>query len=143
MGDIRQEPSMEEILASIKRVIAEDGRAAAPPRPRRTSPAEPSAPPSVADSDEDILELDHPVPDDDGLMSADAAAASRRKLAALAALGDKAEESAHPTADTGALEAVVREMLRPMLKEWLDEHLPGIVEELVTREISRITGKPL
>ncbi len=31
-------------------------------------------------------------------------------------------------------------MLRPMLKEWLDEHLPEIVEELVTREIARITG---
>lgn len=134
---------MEEILASIKRVIAEDGRAAASPRPRRTPSADPSGPPPVADVDEDILELDHPVPEEDGLMSEDAAAASRRKLAALTALGEKPEETASATADTGALEAVVREMLRPMLKEWLDEHLPGIVEELVTREISRITGKPL
>ena len=32
-------------------------------------------------------------------------------------------------------------MLRPMLKDWLDQHLPEIVEELVTREIARITGK--
>ena len=32
--------------------------------------------------------------------------------------------------DTGPLDAVVREMLRPMLKAWLDEHLPEIVEQL-------------
>ena len=34
-------------------------------------------------------------------------------------------------------------MLKPILKQWLDEHLPGIVEDHVKREISRITGKPL
>jgi cell pole-organizing protein PopZ len=34
-------------------------------------------------------------------------------------------------------------MLKPMLKEWLDSHLPEIVEDLVTREIARITGKNL
>jgi len=36
MGDNRQDPSMEEILASIKRVIAEEGEAA-PPAPRGRS----------------------------------------------------------------------------------------------------------
>ena len=34
-------------------------------------------------------------------------------------------------------------MLRPMLKQWLDEHLPQMVDEHVKREISRITGRPL
>jgi cell pole-organizing protein PopZ len=34
-------------------------------------------------------------------------------------------------------------MLKPMLKDWLDRHLPEIVEQLVTREIARITGKSL
>jgi cell pole-organizing protein PopZ len=34
-------------------------------------------------------------------------------------------------------------MLRPILKEWLDEHLPTIVNEHVKREISRITGRKL
>ena len=34
-------------------------------------------------------------------------------------------------------------MLKPILKEWLDEHLPGIVNEHVKREISRITGRKL
>jgi cell pole-organizing protein PopZ len=34
-------------------------------------------------------------------------------------------------------------MLRPMLKQWLDDHLPGLVDEHVRREISRITGRPV
>ena len=71
-------------------------------------------------------------------MSSDAAAASRERLAALSALRQR-----EIPADTGPLEAVVREMLKPMLKEWLDEHLPAIVEQLVTREIARITGRSL
>ena len=125
---------MEEILASIKRVIAEDGRTpATAPRGRRPSPADP------VPTEEDVLELDDPVTENAGLLSSDAAAASRERLAALSALKQRSETPA----DTGALEAVVREMLRPMLKEWLDEHLPEIVEQLVTREIARITGRSL
>lgn len=136
MGDIQQDPSMEEILASIKRVIAQDGTAAAPAsRVRRAAPAEmPPAP-----DDEDVLELDDPVAEDKGLMSNDVAAASRSRLAALSALRQRTEAPV----DAGALEAVVRDMLRPMLKDWLDEHLPEIVEQLVTREIARITGRSL
>jgi uncharacterized protein len=37
------------------------------------------------------------------------------------------------------LEDVVREMLRPMLKVWLDDNLPGIVERLVRTEIERVS----
>jgi uncharacterized protein len=136
MGDIQQDPSMEEILASIKRVIAEDGRAAAvSPRTRRAAPATDLGPPA----EDDVLELDDPMAEEAGLLSSDAAAASRERLAALSALR---EHSDSPT-DGGALEAVVRDMLRPMLKEWLDVHLPDIVEQLVTREIARITGRNL
>ena len=36
------------------------------------------------------------------------------------------------------LEDVVRELLRPMMKAWLDEHLPGIVEAQVAAEVERI-----
>jgi cell pole-organizing protein PopZ len=135
MGDINQEPSMEEILASIKRVIAEDGAAA--PRPARGSrPAE--APRSAAAEEEDVLELSDPVTEGDGLVSEDAAEASRQSLAALASLKERSE--ALPAGD-GPLEAVVREMLKPMLKEWLDRNLPEMVEALVAREIARITSK--
>jgi cell pole-organizing protein PopZ len=139
MGDIHKDPSMEDILASIKRVIAEDvgagerrgGLSAARRRIPRPEP--------VAESEDDVLELDDPVSDSAGLLSDDAAAASRERLASLSALRQRSEAPA----DTGALEAVVRDMLRPVLKEWLDQHLPEIVEDLVTREIARITGRDI
>jgi uncharacterized protein len=138
MGDINQEPSMEDILASIKRVIAEDGRPAARPA-RGSRPAE--APrPSVPEED-DVLELQDPVGDGQSLVSDDAAIASRQSLAALASLRERAGEAVAP--DDAALGAAVREMLRPLLKDWLDRNLPDMVEELVTREIARITGKSL
>jgi cell pole-organizing protein PopZ len=138
MGEIQQDPSMEEILASIKRVIAEDGRdasrrtASTAARPRRIARPEPAP-------EEDVLELDDPVSEGPGLLSDDVAAASRERLASLSALRQRSETPA----ESGALEAVVREMLRPMLKDWLDAHLPEIVEDLVTREIARITGRDL
>ena len=37
------------------------------------------------------------------------------------------------------LEDLVREMLRPMLKTWLDDNLPGMVERLVRAEIERVS----
>jgi uncharacterized protein len=125
---------MEDILASIKRVIAEDGRPAARPA-RGSRPAE--APPP-APVEEDVLELQDPVGEGDGLVSDDAASASRQSLAALVSM--RAAGEALP-ADDAALGAAVREMLKPLLKDWLDRHLPDMVEELVTREIARITGK--
>lgn len=140
MGDIQQDPSMEEILASIKRVIAEDGRApGAGARAARRPRPEPAATPR--EEPEDVLELDDPVEEADGLVSPDAAAASRQKLAALSALRERPDVPGPATA--GPLEEVVRDMLRPMLKDWLDQHLPEIVEALVTREIARITGRSL
>jgi cell pole-organizing protein PopZ len=140
MADI-QDPSMEDILASIKRVIRDDARQSAQSAPaqpqgraaRRTRP-EPAPAPA---EDEDVLELNEPMDAGEPLMSPDAAIASRQSLAALSAA------RAAPAPEGGALENVVRDMLRPMLKEWLDENLPQIVEELVTREIARITGRNL
>ena len=48
-----------------------------------------------------------------------------------------------PLPQVNPLEDMVREMLKPILKQWLDEHLPQMVDEHVKREISRITGRPL
>lgn len=135
MGEISQEPSMEDILASIKRVIAEDGRPA-PARPARGS--RPAEAPRPAPAEDDVLELHNPVEEVDDLVSEDVALASRQSLAALSALRERAE--AVPM-DDAALGAAVREMLKPLLKDWLDRNLPDMVEELVTREIARITGK--
>lgn len=126
---------MEDILASIKRVIAEDGRPAA--RPARGS--RPAEAPRPAPAEDDVLELQDPVGEGDGLVSDDAAVASRQSLAALVSLRGGGAETV--PADDAALGAAVREMLKPLLKDWLDRHLPDMVEELVTREIARITGK--
>jgi len=38
---------------------------------------------------------------------------------------------------------MIRDMLKPILKQWLDDNLPAIVDEHVKREISRITGRPV
>jgi cell pole-organizing protein PopZ len=41
------------------------------------------------------------------------------------------------------LEDLVKEMLRPMLKSWIDDNLPGLVERIVRAEIERVSrGKP-
>ena len=127
---------MEDSLASIKRVIAEDGRPAARPA-RGSRPAE--APRPAPPEEDDVLELKDPVGEGDGLVSEDAAAASRNALAALSALRERGDAPI----DDAALGAAVREMLKPLLKDWLDRNLPDMVEELVTREIARITGKSL
>jgi cell pole-organizing protein PopZ len=132
-----REPSMEDILASIKRVIAEEKEI----RSVTASSVE------EALADEDVLELDpsmeapHPAPADLGppLMESGVADESRQKLEALANVA----ATAPPPPQYNPLEEMIREMLRPILKQWLDEHLPAIVDEHVKREIHRITGRPV
>ena len=137
-----REPSMEDILASIKRVIAEEKeiRAAAPP-PDGEADDEGEA------QDEDVLELDESMeapimpPADLGppLLEEEVADESRGKLEELASVA----AAAPPPPQVNPLEEMVREMLRPILKQWLDDNLPKIVDEHVKREIHRITGRPL
>ena len=134
-----REPSMEDILASIKKVIAEekDLRTAVPPAPQAQDDALPD------NADEEVLELDEPVapPVDLGppLVNEEVAETSRNSLETLSTIA--ATVPAAPPVNP--LEEMVREMLRPILKQWLDDHLPGIVDEHVKREITRITGRPL
>jgi uncharacterized protein len=131
-----REPSMEEILASIKKVIAEDkdARVAEP-----VAEAEPQV--KSEEYDEEVLELnDELAPAADlgpPLLDQTAAAVSRSALEHLTTVA--ATVPALP--QVNPLEEMVREMLRPMLKQWLDEHLPGLVDDHVRREISRITGR--
>ncbi|HEX8421518.1 MAG TPA: DUF2497 domain-containing protein, partial [Sphingomonas sp.] len=63
--------------------------------------------------------------------------ASRGSLEALSKMLVKPE----PDSD-GTLEGLVREMLRPMLRDWLDANLPTLVETMVAREIEKITAQP-
>ena len=137
-----REPSMEDILASIKKVIAEEKEMRS--SPRRADVAEDDSLPEEAGSgEEDVLELDVPLapPMDLGppLLDESVAGQSRQALEQLQTVA--ATIPAAP--QVNPLEEMVREMLRPMLKQWLDEHLPQMVEDHVKREITRITGRPL
>lgn len=169
MGDISSEPSMEEILSSIKRIIAEEGDTAIATRARRGGRATTAADkPATVD---EILELSQPVEDDrletptpmsmgspsqpeaparkaaapaaapaeqpaEPIVSESAAEATRGPLEALSRMVVKPEVTGSDT-----LEGMVRSMLKPMLSEWLDANLPRLVEDMVAKEISRITGR--
>ncbi len=75
--------------------------------------------------------FDEPVGRDEPLVGAPAASSAASSFGAL-------ERSILMPAAGRTLEDVVREMLRPMLKAWLDEHLPAIVEAQVSAEVERI-----
>ncbi len=167
MGDMSSEPSMEEILSSIKKIIAEDsGKPLVvprrhPPSDRRTTDAvvEPTADPVPSSAKhaetsdevpEDVLELTENAPEaekletekgavDDmheQLVSSTAAVASREALSSLSRMIVKPD-----VVGSDSLEAMVRDMLRPMLKEWLDAKLPEVVERVVAQEVARISGR--
>ena len=136
-----REPSMEDILASIKKVIAEEKDLRTSARPGSAEPqAEDSLP---EDGEDEVLELDEPLapPADLGppLVDQEVAESSRHSLETLSTIA--ASVPAAPPVNP--LEEMLREMLRPILKQWLDDHLPAIVDEHVKREITRITGRPL
>ncbi|SDA14683.1 DUF2497 domain-containing protein [Sphingomonas sp. NFR15] len=165
MGDISSEPSMEDILSSIKRIIAEEGDVGAARHRRPLRPA--GGRPLPLTQPNDVLELsdavaygaddeaEEPMPAEmtapeptpvqfaDALAKAEAPAepllspgAENATLDALSRLIVKPEVSGSDT-----LEGMVREMLRPMLRDWLDAHLPAMVEQMVAKEIARITSQ--
>lgn len=209
MANAEQEPTMEEILASIRRIINEDEEEAQPaeaeagsadePDSSDMSEAEPEAEAPAADDfgdDDDILELTErveeendggtdPVSISDDLMIVDREEESEpepepepesepepepqfeaepepepAQPAAAATPADEEDllgdmqasaassafaalsENLRVSSDQGlTLEGIVREMLRPMLKQWLDENLPSIVEEKVQAEIERVARR--
>ncbi len=135
-----REPSMEDILASIKKVIAEEKELRTTARSVDVLEDEP---PREMTAEDDVLELNEPLapPVDLGppLVDEDVAGQSRQSLEQLQTVA--ATIPAAP--QVNPLEEMVREMLRPILKQWLDDNLPQMVDEHVKREISRITGRPL
>jgi uncharacterized protein len=166
MGDLSSEPSMEDILSSIKRIIAEEGEGGAPRGRRIGRPAPTERPVDSADTDEGepetVLELDQPVapradptraePRPEPRPASFASAAKPESAIDPAILSPKVEQATRgqiealsrlivrpETAGSDTLEGLVREMLKPMLSQWLDANLPRIVESIVAREIARIS----
>jgi hypothetical protein len=200
-----QEPTMEEILASIRRIISENddpnAAAAAPAKavsaaaraqpgddgvleltdmvgadgkvvdiavakgapsvnipeppakeefPTMADPnPDPVPQPATADVPADDVELSAAQPrsgdSDEPLIAAGTAAVSTAAFTALAQqLGRKGDEGTVGAMSIGSgrtLEDLVKELLRPMLREWLDANLPGTVERMVKREIERIVRR--
>ena len=152
------EASVEEILESIKKVIARDNRTIAMETRRRREadglPETGTAVPDVAMEDSDevldlgsaefVEEADVVDGDDteDSPLTTDAVRDSlRENLAALAMLAEPGAPPQIVRSGETSLEGLVRDMLRPMLAEWLDRNLPGMVERMVKAEIARIAGK--
>ncbi len=169
------EPSMEEILASIRRIISDDQPAAPEPPapampvamfapavqvPAMQAPAPIMPAPAMQDEDEDVLDLTAPI-------QAKAATAMPEPMPvapAMVAPAPSMTEIPHMVGDhlisgttdtmvanafgslahtvltqnARTIDDVVKEMLRPMLKAWLDDNLPMIVERLVRSEIERV-----
>lgn len=176
------EPSMEEILASIRRIIADDEKPAAiAPEPEPESA--PVAPEPAADIDDDVLDLGaeaslvaspepetqdiefldtpepaaEPEPEPEPAPPPEPPAqafvppfkpASPPALDMTALISDQTSSAVHNafgalahtvlSNNARTLEDLVKDMLKPMLKTWLDDNLPTMVERLVRAEIERV-----
>jgi cell pole-organizing protein PopZ len=134
MAENRSEPSMDEILSSIKRIIADDDRSR--PATKRTK--------SAAREEEEVLELttaDENATSEDRLLDDSKAQSLRHSFSALQTLSEPGVAPQIVRSGETSLEGLTSELLRPMLKDWLNTHLPPIVEAMVAREITRITKK--
>jgi cell pole-organizing protein PopZ len=121
-------------LSSIKRIIADDDRSR--PATKRAK--------SAAREEEEVLELttaDENAISEDRLLDDSKAQNLRHSFSALQTLSEPGAAPQIVRSGETSLEGLTRELLRPMLKDWLDTHLPPIVEAMVEREITRITKK--
>lgn len=163
------EPSVDEILNSIKRVIARDNRASSTEQRRirensgvattesSAAPAPRHAAVAARAGDEDVLDLgvsarfldmadeyddsEDQEDADASLVTADSRASMRESLAALAMMAQPGAQPQIVRSGETSLESLVRELLKPALADWLDRHLPAMVEQMVAEEITRIVGK--
>jgi len=133
MAENAPEQPIEDVLASIKRIISADVDAA------RRFPKPSTIAALAVEEEEDVLELGESAEAapaaSKGLVSGKAAKASKAALAALDTV------KIDPGAGANTMDGLVREMLKPMLKEWLDANLPDLVERVVAREVARIIGR--
>lgn len=154
---------MEDILASIRRILNEDGAAQAQPPPSQPGSegvlvldssmmvAEPKAedmasapavgPEAAAPTNPSVkAESEEAAMREARLVAPEAAAAAAAAVGGL--VKRLAGERGTLVSRSGpTLEDLVREEMRPLLKAWLDENLPGLVERLVRAEIERVIGR--
>jgi uncharacterized protein len=165
------DPSMDDILASIRRILSEEeAPSAAGPPPEEDdvleldasmlltetpvdapaaaslAAAEPSPPSPVAAAPMEIDAPEPPMPADPLPPSAETLVAPQTASAAQGLMGNfmrslEAERQSAVYRGGPTLEDIVRAEMRPLLKSWLDANLPGMVERVVRGEIERIAGR--
>lgn len=167
-GGSGSDPSMEDILASIRRILSEDEpQPAAPPsEPAQASDSAEESDVLVLDSSMEVSEPEpEPIPEevivppiaaepvrpapepapkparpDPVLVAPEIAAAAASAVGGL--LRTLASERSTRVYSSGpTIEDLVREEMRPLLKGWLDTHLPEMVERLVHAEIERVVRR--
>ena len=134
MAEDRSEPSMEAILSSIKKIIAEDDRVITRTRASRV----PAPRKDEIEAEEDVLELTETA---DDLLDDRKAQSLAQSFSVLKTLAEPGAAPQIVRSGETSLEGLTRELLRPMLKNWLDTNLPVLVEGMVAKEIERITKK--
>ena len=164
MENPQPEPSMEEILASIRRIISEDEEDSAPAAPKpaavrpaaapiadKPAPAPAAVAPAAPARDEDGAKP-HLETEDVGMIKRNVAMAAADDAedaildessadaasAAFSSLSQTVRVSEGPGRTLGD---IVTDMLKPMVKEWLDANLPAIVEEKVEEEVQRVARR--
>jgi len=163
------DPSMDDILASIRRILSEEDEQHAsvapddddgevltldssmllvtddPSPPPNAPPAalEPPAPIFVAPIPLPLPPVDEPImTQTNSLLSADVAAAATQAMTQLvSSLHTERQTAVYRGGPT--LEDLVRDEMRPLLASWLDTHLSEMVERVVRSEIERLAGRAL
>ncbi len=94
---------------------------------------------ALAAADEQVAEAEEPAapqPEEEAIVSPPTEVKVAASFAELSAMLIKSADGGAPT-----LEGLVREMLKPMMRAWLDENLPRIVEDMVAQEIARLSAR--
>ena len=164
------DPSMEDILASIRRILSEDEAAPAAPADEDVLVLEPSMmrsdlpapapaaesaaadpPPVASGPPPSAPSPSMPEPPDEGeplppsgagLVAPETAAAAAASVAGLVRTL-ASDRALQVRAGGPTIEDLVRQMLRPLLKDWLDANLPALVERQVRAEIERVVGRAI
>lgn len=191
-----QEPSIEEILESIRQIISDDTEAAPATAGPDLSPKKVVEPvqtlsfaqeKAIADDNDVVLDLVDVVPEqsadtdieidlreistpepeqpvvdltpaqegmsrmpdqtaiqtDTDILSENTADAATAAMARLLASNVAIEKDEPARVGRVTLEDLTREMLRPMIKTWLDQNLPRVIEKIVAREVEKLARRAL
>lgn len=143
-----EEPSIEEILASIRQIISDDDAEASPSEAPEEEAAEPEAA-SEPEPEPEPLPEPEPKREPDAVLPpmedfTDEALFTRSvESSAYAAISELASRASVERHGGLTIEDVVRDELRPMLRAWLDKNLPPLIERLVQDELERVTKRVL